>query len=288
MIRRPPRSTLFPYTTLFRSKINPSTSGQTSLTYSTYLGGNGSDEGFGIAVDSSGSAYVTGLTYSTDFWTTSGAFQKTLNGAQNAFISKLNAVGSALVFSTLLGGSDHDQGSAVSLDSGSNVYVAGKTQSVNFPVTSDAFRSSSQTANDAFVTKLNSDASSLIFSTYLGGTNLNIATGIAVDAAGSAYVTGFTRSPDFPTANAFQTACASCLPISTSSTDVFLSKIAFTALIVAEPGETDIEKSPPGAVKAILDRKTSVEEVLIGRQLAQAVWNALAVGKSGERVNPVT
>src|SRR5256884_1463176 len=70
MIRRPPRSTLFPYTTLFRSKINPSTSGQTSLTYSTYLGGNGSDEGFGIAVDSSGSAYVTGLTYSTDFWTT--------------------------------------------------------------------------------------------------------------------------------------------------------------------------------------------------------------------------
>ncbi len=213
----------------FVAKINPSTSGQTSLTYSTYLGGNGSDEGFGIAVDSSGSAYVTGLTYSTDFRTTSGAFQKTLNGTQNAFVTKLNAVGSALVFSTLLGGSDHDQGSAVSLDSGSNVYVAGKTQSVNFPVTSDAFRSSSQTANDAFVTKLNSDASSLIFSTYLGGTNLNIATGIAVDAAGSAYVTGFTRSPDFPTANAFQTACASCLPISTSSTDVFLSKIAFTA-----------------------------------------------------------
>src|SRR5438876_371608 len=213
----------------FVAKINPSTSGQTSLTYSTYLGGNGSDEGFGIAVDSSGSAYVTGLTYSTDFWTTSGAFQKTLNGTQNAFVTKLNAVGSALVFSTLLGGSDHDQGSAVSLDSGSNVYVAGKTQSVNFPVTSDAFRSSSQTANDAFVTKLNSDASSLIFSTYLGGTNLNIATGIAVDAAGSAYVTGFTRSPDFHTANAFQTACESCLPISTSSTDVFLSKIALTA-----------------------------------------------------------
>src|SRR6266550_2304618 len=148
-----------------------------ALVYSTYLGGSG---------------YVTGLTYSTDFRTTSGAFQKTLNGTQNAFVTKLNAVGSALVFSTLLGGSDHDQGSAVSLDSGSNVYVAGKTQSVNFPVTSDAFRSSSQTANDAFVTKLNSDASSLIFSTYLGGTNLNIATGIAVDAAGSAYVTGFT------------------------------------------------------------------------------------------------
>src|SRR6266576_2085339 len=192
----------------FVTMLNPVGS---ALLYSTYLGGNGSDEGFGIAVDSSGSAYVTGLTYSTDFRTTSGAFQKTLNGTQNAFVTKLNAVGSALVFSTLLGGSDHDQGSAVSLDSGSNVYVAGKTQSVNFPVTSDAFRSSSQTANDAFVT------------------NLNIATGIAVDAAGSAYVTGFTRSPDFPTANAFQTACASCLPISTSSTDVFLSKIAFTA-----------------------------------------------------------
>src|SRR6266576_676561 len=150
----------------FVTMLNPVGS---ALLYSTYLGGNGSDEGFGIAVDSSGSAYVTGLTYSTDFRTTSGAFQKTLNGTQNAFVTKLNAVGSALVFSTLLGGSDHDQGSAVSLDSGSNVYVAGKTQSVNFPVTSDAFRSSSQTANDAFVTKLNSDASSLIFSTYLGG-----------------------------------------------------------------------------------------------------------------------
>ncbi len=213
----------------FVAKINPLASGPASLTYSTYLGGNGSDQGFGIAVDSSGSAYVTGLTFSTNFPTTPGAFQKTLNGTQNAFVTKVNTTGSTLAFSTLLGGSGFDQGNAVSLDSGGNVYVAGQTQSINFPLTPDAFRSSSQTANDAFVTKLNSDASSLIFSTYLGGTNLNIARGIALDAAGSAYVTGFTRSPDFPTTNAFQTTCSSCLPVITASTDVFLSKIAFTA-----------------------------------------------------------
>lgn len=227
----------------FVAKINPSVSGPASLTYSTYLGGNGSDEGFGIAVDSSGSSYVTGLTFSTNFPTTLGAFQKTLNGTQNAFVTKLNTTGAALVFSTLLGGSNFDQGNAVSVDSGGNVYVAGQTQSSNFPLTPDAFRSSSQTANDAFVTKLNSDASSLIFSTYLGGTNLNIARGIAVDASGSAYVTGFTRSPDFPTTNSFQTACGSCLPISTSSTDVFLSKIAFTA----PSGDFSISASPGSA-----------------------------------------
>jgi hypothetical protein len=211
----------------FVAKLNPALSGIPSVIYSTYLGGSASDEGSGIAVDSAGNAYVTGSTFSTNFPTTSGAFQRALNGTQDAFISKLNTAGSALVFSTLLGGSSFDQGNAVSVDSSDNVYVTGQTDSIDFPVTPDAFRSSSQGGNDAFVTKLNSSGSSLTSSTYLGGTNLNIATGIAVDATGSAYVTGFTRSADFPTTNPFQAVCASCLPGS-AATDAFLSKISFS------------------------------------------------------------
>lgn len=209
----------------FVAKINPAVSGTASVIYSTYLGGSASDEGFGIAVDSTGDAYVTGLTFSTDFPTTPGAFQRTLNGNEDAFVTKLNATGSTLVFSTLLGGSSFDQGNTVALDSAANVLVAGETSSTNFPVTADAFRSSSQGANDAFVTKLNSGGSSLVFSTYLGGTNLNIAKGIAVDVTGNTYVTGFTRSSDFPTSNPFQPACASCLS-GLGSTDAFVSKIA--------------------------------------------------------------
>jgi hypothetical protein len=222
----------------FVAKFDPTASGAASLVYSTHLGSDAS--GAGIAVDATGNAYVTGITGSTDFPTTSSAFQKTMNGVEDTFVSKLNATGSALVFSTLLGGSFIDQSNAVSVDSSGNVYVAGVTQSTNFPVTSDAFRSSSQTTNDAFVTKLNSDASSLIFSTYLGGTNLNIARGIAVDAAGNAFVSGYTRSPDFPTMNAFQPMCASCttiFPIS-PTTDAFVSKITFTA-----PGTPDFSLS---------------------------------------------
>ena len=192
------------------------------LTYSTYLGGSTHDEGFGIAVDAAGSAYVTGLTYSTDFPTTAGAFQTTngaaSNGGYNAFVAKLNSAGSALVYSTYLGGSGEvpsgqmlggDWGQGIAVDSSGNAYVTGVTTSTNFP-TVNPFQATNKAAaahpgNDtAFVAKLNSTGSALVYSTYLGGSEADEGFGIAVDSAGNAYVTGATQSRDFPTANPLQ------------------------------------------------------------------------------------
>jgi hypothetical protein len=216
----------------FVAKFDPTASGAASLVYSSYVGGDGADEGFGIAVDSGGNAYITGFG-STNFPTTPGAFQTTLKGVQNAFVTKVNAMGSALLYSTLLGGSFIDQGNAIAIDSAGNAFVTGNTQfsatsmPINFPVTQDAFRSSPG-GNDAFVTKLNGDGTALIFSTYFGGTrNLNIGNGIAVDSAGNAYVTGFTRSTDFPTVNPFQSTCGNCTSSTTGGFDSFVSKISF-------------------------------------------------------------
>ena len=208
----------------FVAKFNPALSGSASLVYSTYFGGNGNDQGNGIAVDSSGNAYITGFTFSTNFATTPGAFQTTLNG-QTAFVTKMNATASALVYSTLLGG-DFTQSDAIAVDSTGNAAVTGDTGSATFPVTADAFRSQNGVAHDAFLTKLNATGTALIFSTGLGGTNLNIGHGIAVDSADSIYVTGETRSADFPMLNAFQPLCGSCTP-SLAAVDAFMAKIAF-------------------------------------------------------------
>jgi len=179
----------------FVTKLNPSG----SLVYSTYLGGSGGDRGHGIAVDSSGNAYVTGETYSTDF-PTKNAFQRTFGGEWDAFVTKLNPSGS-LVYSTYLGGSGDDEGYGIAVDSSGNAYVTGLTDSTDFPTTQNAFQRTF--IGDAFVTKLN-PSGSLVYSTYLGGSGMDWGRGIAVDSSGNAYVTGETYSPDFPTKNAFQ------------------------------------------------------------------------------------
>jgi hypothetical protein len=189
----------------FVTKLNPAGSAQV---YSTYLGGSGLDQGYGIAVDSSGSAYVTGLTGSPDFPTTSGAFQTALGGSGDAFVTKLDPDGTTLVYSTYLGGRDFDSGYGIAVDSSGSAYVTGDTSSSEFP-TASAFQSALGGSGDAFVTKLDSMGSTLLFSTYLGGSNLEHGAGIAVDSSGSAYVTGRTFSADFPTTSgAFQTALA--------------------------------------------------------------------------------
>jgi len=179
-----------------------------ALDYSTYLGGGGDDVGNGIAVDATGSAYVTGETASTDFPTTEGAFQTTNRGAKNVFVTKLNSTGSALVYSTYLGGSLSDRGNSIAVDAKGNAYVTGRVASMNFPITEGAFQTSFRGGTyDAFVTKLNADGSALIYSTYLGGFENDAGFGIAVDSLGNAYVTGGTASrKDFPfTLGAFQT-----------------------------------------------------------------------------------
>ena len=180
----------------FMTKLNPTGSG---LVYSTYLGGDSDDLGNGIAVDATGNAYVTGLTFSTNFPTTPGAFQTTPNFASDAFVVKLNAAGTALVYSTYLGGDGFDQGQGIAVDAEGNAYATGGTSSTNFPTTTGAFRTTFGGRSDAFVTKLNGDGSALVYSTYLGGFSSDRGNAIAVDATGNAYVTGLTFSTNFPT-----------------------------------------------------------------------------------------
>jgi hypothetical protein len=203
------------------------------LLYSTYLGGNGRDGAGGIAVDSSGNAFVTGETMSTNFPTTSDAYQTALAGSANVFVSKLNATGTALVYSTYLGGTGAvNNGRAIALDSSGNAYVTGVTSSTNFPTTNGAFQTTyAGTTNtyNAFVTKLNPDGSALVYSTFLGGGGGegDQGYGITVDSSGSAYITGNTQSSNFPTtAGAFQTTLA-------GSEDAFVTKVnaAGTALV---------------------------------------------------------
>jgi hypothetical protein len=232
----------------FFAKINPALSGSASLLYATYLGGSGSvgDAASGIALDSAGNAYVTGYTSSTDFPTTSGAFQRAYGGgSEDAFVAKFNPAlsgAASLVYSTFLGGSGADgyvSGSTaldneetaggIAVDSAGNAYVTGSTASTNFPTTPGAFQVKSSLStngrlaidpSDVFVTKLNATGSALVYSTYIdGGTFVSgkyhgkpVISGtrsggasIAVDASGDAELTGWTNSTTFPTVNALQT-----------------------------------------------------------------------------------
>jgi hypothetical protein len=179
------------------------------LIYSTYLGGSNYESGSGVAVDSAGNAYVTGNTYSTDFPVTSGAFQTTRMGDDDVFVTKFNPTGSALVYSTYLGGSGYADGggdiaAGIAVDGSGNAYVTGTTVSNDFPTTPGAFQTvCGGNCGDAFVTKINPIGTALAYSTYLGPGN---GAGIAVDSAGNAYVTGFTESRDFPiTPGAYRT-----------------------------------------------------------------------------------
>ena len=173
------------------------------LLYSTYLGGNSTDQGNGIAVDAAGNAYVTGSTGSPNFPTVNPA-QRALGGSSTVFVTKLSAAGSSLLYSTYLGGSLDDQGSGIAVDTAGNAYVTGSTFSTNFPTVNPVQATHGGGLADAFVTKLSAAGSSLLYSTYLGGNEHDQGFGIAVDAAGSAYVTGYTDSPNFPTANPLQ------------------------------------------------------------------------------------
>jgi photosystem II stability/assembly factor-like uncharacterized protein len=210
-----------PTSDAFITKVSPTG----VILYSTYLGGSGIDTGLGVAVSTDAHAHVTGQTNSPNFPLAS-ALQSTLGGLFDAFATKLNANGSALVFSTYLGGSGYDRGLGVAVDPSGNVYLAGGTNSPNFPTLNalqsifrgggflDPFR------GDAFISKLNPAGTSLFYSTFHGGTSYDAATRIAADSAGSAYVVGVTESPNFPTLNAFQPSIGS-----TFLKDAFVSKI---------------------------------------------------------------
>src|SRR5216684_529995 len=151
---------------VFVTKLNPTGAG---LVYSTYLGGGGYDNSGAIVVDSAGNAYVSGVTMSTNFPTTLGAFQASFGGGTvDAFVTKLNPTGVALVYSTYLGGSGDDQGNGIAIDAAGNAYVTGETSSINFP-TANPIQPTLAGSSDAFVTKVNPTGSGLVYSTYLGG-----------------------------------------------------------------------------------------------------------------------
>jgi len=200
-------------TDVFITKLNPTGS---ALVYSTYLGGSGNDRGAGIAVDSSGNAYVTGVTGSTNF-PTLNPFQATSGGGDDAFVTNLTPTGNAPVYSTYLGGSGNEIAAGIAVDPSGNAYFTGPTDSTNFP-TLNPFQATSGGGKDVFVTKLNAAGSGLVYSTYLGGSGDDLGTSVIVDSSGNAYVTGFTGSTNFPTLNPFQ-------PTSGGGNDAFVSKL---------------------------------------------------------------
>ena len=183
---------------VFVAKLTPSGNG---LAYCTYLGGKADDRAYGIAVDASGSAYVTGSTASSNFPVVN-ALQSKLAGGKNAFVAKLNPAGNSLVYSTFLGGSASDTGNGIAVDSGGNAYVVGDTTSLNFPA--GGMQKGNGGGQDAFVAKIGANGSTLVYGSYLGGANDDHGAAIAVDAGGTAYVTGSTWSTNFPVANAWQ------------------------------------------------------------------------------------
>jgi len=235
------------YSLSFVTKLDPTGS---ALVYSTYLTTYSTpyppsedvSRSTAIAVDAGGNAYVTGVAGtdvagSPEFPTTPGAFQSTYSGNADAFVMKLNPTGSALVYSTFLGGSDADEATGIAVDADGNAYVTGTTNSTNFPTTAGAFQPGineglCQAPNtgkmiqcsDVFVTKLDATGSALIYSTFLGGSSPDYGRGIAVDAAGNAYVTGGTDSTNFPTTpGAFQTTYSG--PEVTGYADAFVTKL---------------------------------------------------------------
>ena len=206
----------------FVTKLNATGS---ALVYSTYLGGNSDiDDALGIAVDSTGSAYVVGETGSADFPTTPGAYRTTRNGAYDAYVTKLNPAGSALAYSTFIGGSQVDFGVRIAVDASRNAYVLGNTSSPDFPTTPGAFNTANNGGFDIFVLKLNAAGSNLVYSTFIGGLDMDSAGGLAIDSAGNAYVSGATRPPNFPTTpGAFQT-----VPPARSGGGAFVTKLNAT------------------------------------------------------------
>ena len=184
----------------FIAKLNPTGS---ALVYSTYLGGDKDDTGRGVAVDSAGKAYVTGQTSSPTF-PLAAAVQSTLKGTADAFVTVMSPAGTALVYSTFLGGDNSETANAIAIDGGGNAYVTGNTLSTNFPL-ANAFQSTlgGQFSGDAFATKFSSTGA-LAYSTYLGGDGTDVGNGVAADSSGNAYITGLTTSTNYPTANAIQ------------------------------------------------------------------------------------
>jgi len=256
----------------FVAKLGP----DGDLVYSTYLGGSAGGAVEAIALDAQQNVYVTGRTTASDFPTTPGVVQRQagfpLCGGiicTDAFVTKINAAGSALVYSTYLAAEGHDVGLGIAVDASGNAYVVGNTASIYFPI-KDAFQTEKSGTSNAFVVKLNPDATRLVYSSYLGGEGHDIGVSIAVDPEGNAYVAGYTNSPTFPTTpGAFQPQLGRgiCDFFGTPCGDAFVTKIA---------------AGGPGVVPAVSVSVTPLE-VAPGGTLT-ATWAGITTPSSSDRL----
>ncbi len=208
------------------AKLN---SNGTKLVYATFLGGSGDERAEGIGVDSAGNAYVTGFTTSKNFPVTSGVFQsecklKNDGTCASAFVTKLNALGSRLLYSSYLGGHGTQTGQGIAINPSGNAFVVGGTDAKDFPTTAGSAEPVPAGGEDAFVAQVSSSGSHLNFSTFLGGTGADVGNAIALDASGNAFITGRTESKNFPIKNAFQAGCSGACS--------FVSKLNTTGRLV--------------------------------------------------------
>ncbi len=223
--RSPPEGLPFPTHNAYQSTLSGGVDGYLTkftgaggIVYSTYIGGDNYDFALDVAVDAEGSAYLTGQTLSANFPTVN-PLQPTRSGSgADAFVTRFTPDGASLSYSTYLGGALEDMGWGIALDATRNIYVTGFTRSMDFPIMNPIQPSNGGTGRDAFISKINAAGSSLAYSTYLGGAFAEEAADIAVNAAGEAYVTGFTASANFPLVNPLQ-------PSNGNSTDAFITKV---------------------------------------------------------------
>ncbi len=218
----------------FITKLNPA---GTAAIFSTFVGGSGDDTVEDVATDAAGSIYATGQT-TGGFPTTAGAYRTTTFGGVDIYVIKLDSAGAKVVYSTYIGGTNTDHPDALAIDSSGNVILTGDTASTDFPVTPDAFQKTfgggATGEGDAFILKLNSTGTALMYSSYLGGSGDDYADAIALDSAGNAYITGATASSNFPvTAGSFHTTCGTDSKCNGTFNDAFVTKVDVTAGVAA-------------------------------------------------------
>ena len=232
---------------LFATKLNAAGNG---LVFSTYLGGTSSEFTPDVGLDAAGNVLVAAMTFSTNYPTTAGAYDTTSNGSGDLVITKLRADGAALLYSTYVGGANRESSPTIAVDASGAAYVAAATSSSDYPTTPGAPDSIAGGHDDACVLKLTPDGSALVYSTYLGGTFPDRSEGIAVDTAGSVYVTGVTSSPDFPTTpGAYDTSPSGGFDAFVTKLDAAGVALAFSSLL-GSGGSTngrDIVVGPDGS-----------------------------------------
>ncbi|MFT6079580.1 MAG: hypothetical protein ACJAQZ_001638 [Planctomycetota bacterium] len=288
-----------PTTDVFVVRIQ---AGGAGVLYATYLGGSGSEKGLGVSVDAAGVATVVGAAGSSNFPTTAGAYSTSLSGSNDAFVSRISADGTTLLFSTLFGGNGSEHAEDVAVGNGGDVWITGVTSSSSFPTTSGAWSSVRQGASDVFVAHLSANGSSLLGSTLLGGTSSEVGLGIAVTPSGDGVVGGVTSSADFPTtALAFQstllgTSDAFCVRIDGSCQTLLMStlvgggsgdvgetvavSLGGLAMVAGVTSSNNFPTSP-GAYQSVSNGSSDAFVAAFDAQ-GQRVWATLVVGSNGD------